>query len=180
MKSFNELPYGVSYRKKHDRPYGRGWGWLLYPAHSPRYWLKFFNKAKKWYFSFFPIILGNNVFGWVLNHCQLPKWAFESQSWVQCTIPSPRTSHTLVAENLLHWRSLGEKHQDVSVYPRNIQNATKYLTEVLMIDIKHFGAPFGCFDTSGAQNKAHLARHNQHQTATPWYNRHHCFLVCKF
>ena len=47
IERFNELPYGVSYRKKHDRPYGRGWGWLLYPAHSPRYWLKFFNKAKK-------------------------------------------------------------------------------------------------------------------------------------
>ena len=26
------------------------------------------------------------------------------------------------------------------------------------------------FDTSGAQNKAHLARHNQYQTATPWYD----------
>ena len=34
-----ELPYDVGYPKKHIRPYGGGWGLLLYPAQQSPCWL---------------------------------------------------------------------------------------------------------------------------------------------
>ena len=61
IERFNELPYGVSYRKKHGRPHGKGWGLLLYPAQPLPYWLNLFNKAKKGFFLFFVFIFSQNI-----------------------------------------------------------------------------------------------------------------------
>ena len=46
LECFGELPYDVGYQKKHIRPYGGGWGLLLYPAQLSRGWLNFSSKAK--------------------------------------------------------------------------------------------------------------------------------------
>ena len=41
IECFGELPYDVGYPKKHIRPYGGGWGLLLYPAQQSPFWLNF-------------------------------------------------------------------------------------------------------------------------------------------
>ena len=46
-----ELPYDVGYPKKHIRPYGGGWGLLLYPAQQSPCWLNL--KIGVFYFIFY-------------------------------------------------------------------------------------------------------------------------------
>ena len=87
-----ELPYDVGYPKKHIRPYGGGWGLLLYPAQQSPCWLNSKIGVFLFYFLF-------HVFRYVFNHRQLPKWASTEHNCVLLTFPTPRTSPTLMAEN---------------------------------------------------------------------------------
>ena len=87
-----ELPYDVGYPKKHIRPYGGGWGLLLYPAQQSPCWLNL--RIRVFYFIFLFY-----VFRYVFNHRQLPKRASREHNCVLLTFPTPRTSPTLMAEN---------------------------------------------------------------------------------
>ena len=89
-----ELPYDVGYPKKHIRPYGGGWGLLLYPAQQSPFWLNF----EIGIFLFFSVIhhrMSSDVF----NHCQLPKRASREHNCVLLKFPTPRTSPGMKAEN---------------------------------------------------------------------------------
>ena len=90
-----ELPYDVGYPKKHIRPYGGGWGLLLYSAQQSPFWLNFEIGIFFIFFRYSP----QNVFRYVFNHCQLPKRASREHNCVLLTFPTPRTSPGMKAEN---------------------------------------------------------------------------------
>merc|ERR1712116_100798 len=100
MECFGELPYDVSYQKKHVRPHGEGWGLLLYPAQPSSSWLNFFYKAKNMIFLFF-YFFRKHCLHKLLNLHQLPNGAYRCYNCVASILPTPCTSLTYVAEKVI-------------------------------------------------------------------------------
>ena len=59
-----ELPYDVGYPKKHIRPYGGGWGLLLYPAQQSPCWLNL--EIGVFYFIFY--FMSSDMFSIIVSY----------------------------------------------------------------------------------------------------------------
>ena len=75
------------------------------------------------------------AFNCVFNHHQLPKGAFLHHNCFPWAILVPRTTTTLVAENVPCWSALGEKPKNIPVWPQSIPNVPKYSAWMSIPDI---------------------------------------------